>query len=141
MLGLRLVSPLNASDTVGGDLNTFQHQFMGEARRAMAGMVQTLVQDRLIEPCAHPVELWSLSAGQSFHQPLGPIGLGIAADLIGPLPGGLRRDPTDPHDPGGLGEVIQLGAHLQHAELATCYFLVLGHFLLLIDSDPLANSS
>ena len=94
----------------------------------VAGMIQAVRQDRLLDLAGDPVGVWPSGARQAIDQAVCAVGLVVASDLVELLP-------AVAHDPAGPGHVVELGGQLQQRELAPCYLVFRGHVSLLIDSD------
>ena len=117
---MALPDPAHAA---GGDLDADQHQLLGNPHRAVAGVGEGMIEDRRLDLCRHPVGVRPLDAGQTVEQPIGPVGLKVAPDLIEWLP-------TVAHHPARLADVAEIAGELQPAQLAPCYLLVCGYVVL-----------
>src|SRR5262245_11912444 len=84
------------------DLDAGQSQLIGDPQRAMAGMGQAMVEDRLLDVLPDPVGMRWAGAGDLVEQPLGAIGLEVAADLVELLA-------AIAHYPTGLADVAEIG--------------------------------
>jgi hypothetical protein len=89
----------------------------------MTGMGQAVIEDRLLDVLGHPVGMRRAGAGDLVEQPLGAIGLEVAADLIELLA-------AVAHHPAGLADIAELGGQFEQTELAPCYLLLRGHVVL-----------
>ena len=117
---MALPDPAHAA---GGDLDAAQHELLGDPHRAVAGVGEGMIEDRRLDLCRHPVGVRPLDAGQTVEQPIGPVGLKVAPDLIEWLP-------TVAHHPARLADVAEIAGELQPAQLAPCYLLVCGYVVL-----------
>ena len=120
VLGQQPVTLPDAADAAGGDLDAAQHQLLSDPQRAMAGMGERVVEDRLLDLGRHPVGVRAAGAGQPVEQPLGAVGLEVPADLVELLA-------RIAHHPAGFADVAELGRELEQAALAPCYLLFRGH--------------
>ena len=98
----RLQTPAHAA---GGHLDAFQDQFLGHAQATVAGVLQAVIEDRLLDLRRHPVGVWAFGARQAVDQAVRPIGLIVAPDLVELLP-------AITHDPARPGDVAQLARQL-----------------------------
>ena len=88
------------------DLDAGQSQLIGDPEGAMARMGQAMVEDRLLDVLADPVGMRWAGAGDLVEQPLGALGLEVAADLVELLA-------AVAHYPTGLADVAEIGVQLQ----------------------------
>lgn len=120
VLGEEVVALPDAAHAAGGDLEALQPQFLFDPERAMAGMGEGVIEDRGLDLGRDPVRVRTLGAGQPVDQPLGAIGLEVAADLVELLA-------RVAHHLAGAGNVGQLARQFEQRELATCYLVLAGH--------------
>jgi hypothetical protein len=119
MLGQQAMALPDAAHAAGGDLEA-QHQLLGDAHWAMAGMRQGMLQDRLLDRFRHAVGKRVAWAWQPIDQAVGTVCLEVAADLVELL--AAVADHL-----AGLGYVAEVGRQLEQAELAPCYLLLRGN--------------
>ena len=83
-------------------------------------MGQAVVEDRLLDLLADPVEVRVARAGDPVEQAVGAVGLEVAPDLV-------ELVPTVADDPAGLAYIAELAGKLEQSGLAPCYLLLRGH--------------
>jgi hypothetical protein len=120
MLGQEIVAAPDTPHPARRDLDAAQRQLVGDPHGAVAGMLQRVGQNRLLDLGRYPVGMRSPGAGQPVQQPLGTIGLEVAPDLVKLLA-------RIAHDLAGLADVGQLASQFEQAQLASCYLLLRGH--------------
>lgn len=123
MLGQQAVALPHPAHTARGHLDAAQHQLLCHPHRAVAGMCQGVLQDRLLDRFGHAVGVRVARPGQPIDQPVRAVGLEVAADLVELL--AAVADHL-----AGLGHVAEVGRQLEQAELAPCYLLFRGHVAL-----------
>jgi len=124
MLGQQAVPAPHAAYAGRDHLQAFEHQLLGDAQGAVAGMGQAVLEDRLLDLGGHPVGVGRAGARHAVEQPVGAVGLEVAADLVELLAGIA-------HHLAGLADVPQVAREFEQAQLAPCYLLVRGHVVLL----------
>src|SRR6266849_3073801 len=82
VLGEQAVALPHPAYASGRHLNALEPELLLNPGRAVAGIRERMVEDRLLDLGRDPVRMWSLGAGQPIDQPLGPVSLEIAADLV-----------------------------------------------------------
>jgi len=82
MAGQRVVPRPDASDAARAHLVPLKDKILGDTDRAMSGLLETIVEDEILEFLGESVRMGTLGARKLVQQPLGPIGLEISADLI-----------------------------------------------------------
>jgi hypothetical protein len=90
----------------------------------MGGVLQGVVEDRLLDLRRQPIGMRLLRAFDLVDQALGTEGLIVAADLVE-----LLTAVAD--DAAGLADVAEILRQLEQAQLAACYPCVRGHVALL----------
>lgn len=104
--GQQAVALPDPAHAAGRDLDAAQYQLLRHPQRTVAGMFERMVEDRLLDLGRHPVRVRALGAGQPVEQPVGAIGLEVAADLIELLA-------RIAHQLAGVGDVAEVGGELQ----------------------------
>jgi hypothetical protein len=120
VLGQQALALPDAAHAAGRHRDAAQHELLGDPERAVAGMGQRMIEDRLLDLGADPVRVRGAGADQAVEQPVGAIGLEVPADLVELLA-------RIAHHPAGLADVAELGGELEQAALAPCYLLFRGH--------------
>ena len=80
--GQQPVAHPDPADAARGHLQAAKPQLLFDAQRPVAGMGERVVEHRLLDLGGHPVGVRPLGAGQPVDQPIGPIGLEVAPDLV-----------------------------------------------------------
>ena len=65
VLGGQTMAAPDPAHPAGGDLNALQHQLLGDPEGAMGGMIQAVVQDRLLDRLRDPVGVRPLGPRQA----------------------------------------------------------------------------
>jgi hypothetical protein len=70
--GQQAVAAPHPAHPAGGDLHAPQHQLLGDPQGAVAGMLQTVVEDGLLDLGRHPVGVRTSGAGQPVDEASAP---------------------------------------------------------------------
>ena len=122
--GQQIMPAPHAAHSARGDLHALERELLGDAQRAMGRMVEAMRQDGGLDLLGDPVGVRASGAGQPVDQPVRPVCLVVAPDLVELL---TRVS----HDPAGPGDIAHLGGQFEQAELAPCYLVFGGHVVLL----------
>jgi len=122
--GQEVVAAPDPAHAARRDLDALQHQFVGDPQRAVAGVLQGVVENGPLDIPGYPVGVRPARAGQPVDQPRRPVGLEVAPDLVELLA-------RIAHQLAGLGHVVQVRRQFEQGELASCYLVLRGHVVLL----------
>jgi len=106
----------HAAHAAGRDLDALQSQLLLDARRAVAGMGERVIEDGRLDLRGDAIGMRALGTGQPIDQAVGAVGLEVAADLVELLA-------RVAHQLAGLGDVVEVARQLEQRELAPCYFV------------------
>lgn len=82
VLGQQVVPAPDPAHTAGAHVDPLQVQVLGDAQAALGRVGEAVVQNGLLDLVRHPVRVRALRAGQAVDQPVRPVGLVVAADLV-----------------------------------------------------------
>ena len=120
MLGEQVVPAPDAAHAAGADLDVAERQLVRHPHRAVAGMLQGVGEDRVLDLGRHRVRVRPLRPLDLVDQAGGTEGLVVAPDLVELLPAVADQL-------AGLADVAEILRQLEQAELAPCYPHIRGH--------------
>ena len=125
VFGEEVVTFPDASDATGGDVDFAQGEFLGDAKAAVCGPVEAVLEDCVLDLLGESVGMGVSGARKPVDEAFGAEGLKVAADLVELLSGVS-------HELAGLGYIVEFVGQFEQAELASGDLDFSGHVGVLV---------